>query len=164
MERKLLFAVQAVTQRFALDEGHDVVQDPVGLPGIVEAEDVRVLQAGGDADLAQEPVRTDRGGELGAQRLDSDLAAVATVLGEEDRGHAALADQALDVVALAERSAQLFEDVGHNLPQVREGRLCKIMWFRGVVRRAPAPRAAPERAALGLQPTGDNALRNYRLL
>ena len=76
-----------------------------------------MLEAGGDADLAQEPVRADRGGELGAQGLDGDLAPMPPVLREEDRGHAALADQALDVVAIAERGTKLLQDLGHYLPQ-----------------------------------------------
>ena len=40
--------------------------------------------------------------ELGVEDLDGDLAAVLQVLGEVDGGHAALAELALDAVAVAE--------------------------------------------------------------
>ena len=104
-------------QRLALDERHDVVEDAVGLARVVEAEDVGVLEVGGEPDLAEEPVGADGGGELGPQGLDGDLAAVAQVFREVDRGHAAFADQALDLVAVAERGAKLLENVGQSLPR-----------------------------------------------
>ena len=53
-------------------------------------------------DLAGEAVRAERGGELGAEHLDRDLAIVLQVLGEVDGGHAALAELALDPVGGAE--------------------------------------------------------------
>ena len=37
---------------------------PGGLAGIVDGEDVRVLQPGGEPDLALEPLRAERGGQL----------------------------------------------------------------------------------------------------
>ena len=49
-------------------------------------------------DLAEEALGAERGGELGAEHLDGDLAVVLQVVGEVDRGHAALAELALDPV------------------------------------------------------------------
>ena len=59
-----------------------------------------MLQVGGDLDLGEEAVAADDGAELGMQDLDRDLAAVLQVLGEVDGGHAALAELALDAVAV----------------------------------------------------------------
>ena len=60
----------------------------------------------GDLDLPQEPSGAERGGELGPQHLDRDLAVVLEVLGEIDGGHAALAELALDAVAVGEGGAK----------------------------------------------------------
>jgi hypothetical protein len=78
------------------------------------------LELRGGPDFPEEPVAADGRAELGPEDLDGDLAAVPEVAGEVDRGHAALADQTLDLVAVAERGAKLFENVGHDLPQVGE--------------------------------------------
>ena len=45
VDRKLLLAGQAVAERLALDERHDVVEEAVGLAGVDQPEDVRMLQA-----------------------------------------------------------------------------------------------------------------------
>ena len=84
-----------------------------------------MLEAGGEVDLAQEPVGADGDGQLGAQGLDGDAAAVPPVLRQEDRGHATLAHETLDLVAIAERLAELFQHVRHYLPSV-VGECCKI--------------------------------------
>ena len=70
-----------------------------------------MLQARGDADLAQEALGAERRGELGAQHLERDLAVVPEVVGEVDRGHAAAAELALDRVAAGEGRLELREDV-----------------------------------------------------
>jgi hypothetical protein len=112
VDGKLLLAVEPGAERLALHERHDVVQEPVGLARVVEAEDVGVLEVGREPDLPEEPVGADRSGQLGPQGLDGDLSAVAQVLGEKDRGHAAFAHQALDLIAVAERGAKLLQNVG----------------------------------------------------
>ena len=67
-----------------------------------------MLQPGGDLDLAGEALRAQGGGELGAEHLDRDLALVLQVFGQEDGGHAALAELALEQVAGAQRPLQSF--------------------------------------------------------
>src|SRR4029077_4204437 len=52
--------------------------------------------------LSQEPLRADGGRDVGPQHLDRDLAAVAEVLGDVHRGHAAAAQLTVDRVAVAE--------------------------------------------------------------
>ena len=70
-------------------------------------------EARGRLDLAQEALGAERGGELGAQDLDRDLAVVPEVLGEVDRGHAARAELALDPVAVGERRVEAVRGCGH---------------------------------------------------
>ena len=48
-------ASRAVAQRLALDKGHDVEQEGVGLARVEQREDVRMLEIGGELDLGQEP-------------------------------------------------------------------------------------------------------------
>ena len=61
---------------------------------------------GDGLDLAQEALGADDGGQLGAEDLDGHLAVVLEVLGEIDGGHAALAQLALDAVAVGEGGTQ----------------------------------------------------------
>jgi hypothetical protein len=57
---ELLLAVQPLAQRLAGDERHDIVEEPVGLARVEQWKDVRVFEAGGELDLAQEPLAADR--------------------------------------------------------------------------------------------------------
>ncbi len=52
--RQLPLAMQPVAQAFALDERHREPELAVGLAGIVDAEDVRVLQPRREADFLLE--------------------------------------------------------------------------------------------------------------
>ena len=61
-----------------------------------------MLEVGGGLDLAQEALGADDGGEFGAEDLDGDGAIVLEVVREVDRGHAALAELALDAVAVGQ--------------------------------------------------------------
>ncbi len=63
-----------------------------------------MLQVGGDLDLGQESLGAEHRGQLRPQHLDRDLAVVLQVLGEIDRGHAALAQLPLDAVAVGQSS------------------------------------------------------------
>ncbi len=103
---ELLLSRQAIAERLALDERHDVVRRAVDLAGIDQPQDVGVLQVGDGLDLTQEPLGADDGRELGAQHLDGDLAVVLEVVGEVDGGHAALAELALDRVAVGQCDGQ----------------------------------------------------------
>ena len=52
----------------------------------------------------EEALGAERGGELGAQDLDGDVAIVLEVVREIDGGHAARAELALDAVAVGQSS------------------------------------------------------------
>ncbi len=61
-----------------------------------------MVELRGDLDLAEESLRTQRGGQLRLEDLDGDLAAMLQVVGKIDRGHATSAEFAIDAVALAD--------------------------------------------------------------
>jgi hypothetical protein len=78
---------QSLPESLSLDIGHHVVERarPIArLAGILsridEGQDVRVLQVGGDAYLAEKPLAAERGGQLGPDHLDGDLAIVLQVV------------------------------------------------------------------------------------
>ena len=62
----------------------------------------------GGLDFPEEALGAECGGELGAENLDGHLAMVLEVLGEVDRGHAALAELALDAVAITQCGSEVF--------------------------------------------------------
>ena len=63
---------------------------------------MRVLEPRGEADLAQEPVGADAGGQLGPEHLDGDRPVVAEILGAIDHRHAAPAELTVEAVAVGE--------------------------------------------------------------
>ena len=65
-----------------------------------------MAESRGDADLIQEPVGAEDGGEFGAQHLERHVAVVLEVAGEVDGGHPAGAEFALDAVAIGERGGE----------------------------------------------------------
>ena len=73
-----------------------------------------MLEAGGDLDLGEEAIAADDGAQLGVQDLDGDLAAVLQVLGEVDGGHAALAELALEAVAVGQGGGEALHGVRQN--------------------------------------------------
>ena len=74
-----------------------------------------MLQVGDGLDLAQEALGPDDGREVGPEDLDGDLALVAEVVREVDGGHAALAQLALDPVAVGEGRPESLNGVGHGV-------------------------------------------------
>jgi hypothetical protein len=82
--------------------------------GVEHAEDVGVLQPGGDLDFPLEPFGAHGGGEIGPKHLDRDLAMVLEVLGEVDGGRAARAEFALEAVAVGQGRGQASRSVAHG--------------------------------------------------
>ena len=123
--RELLFPVHPVADRFAFDVRHHVEEEPVGLPTVEEGEDMRVLEVGRGLDLAQEPLGADHGRELGPEHLDRHPAIVLEVLGQVDGGHAALAELALEAVAVGEGVGQAAGGMAHRIPWLLDGLLVR---------------------------------------
>jgi hypothetical protein len=97
-DREPVVRRQPLPQRLTLDEGHDVVQLVRHLAGIVDRQDVRMLQAGRELDLAQEALRADRVRQLRMEHLDGDEPLVPLVAREVHRGRATATDLPLQRV------------------------------------------------------------------
>ena len=74
---------------------------------------MRVLEPGGELDLAQEALGAERIGELGVEHLERDRAVVPEVLREPDRGHAAAAELALERVTVRQRFPEDRDRIRH---------------------------------------------------
>ena len=98
------------------DERHDRIQQAGGLPRIDERKNVRVLQLGGDADLAEKALAGHRREDRRAQHLDGHLPAELPVPGQKDDGHAAAADFPLQGVALTQLAPEPLEQIAHRAP------------------------------------------------
>ena len=92
----LMLALEQLPERLPLHVGHDIEQETVGLPGIVQRQNVGVLQIGRDLYLAQEPLGPENGPQLRMQHLERHLTVVLFITRQVNRGHAAAAELALD--------------------------------------------------------------------
>ncbi len=106
VDGKLLFSIQPVAQRFALDVRHDVEDGAVHLTRVEQRQDVRVLEVRSRADLGEKPLSPDDRCQLGAQDFDGDAAVVPAVVGEINGGHAAGAELAVDAIAIRQLGRQ----------------------------------------------------------
>ena len=100
---ELPFAAEPVAQALALDVGHRKPEPACGLAGVVDGENVGVLETGGEPDLPKKALGAEGGGQLGVQHLQGDGAVVPQVAREVHGGHAATAELALERVAVPER-------------------------------------------------------------
>ena len=103
---KLLFPVETLPQRFALDIRHHVVRPAAQLAvadqsRVDQTQDVRMLQVRGDFDFVEESIRAQRRGDLGVENLDGDFAFVFLVVREEHGCHSATTQLTFDRVATA---------------------------------------------------------------
>src|SRR5207244_7809578 len=113
--------------------------------GVVKRKDVRVTEAGDDADLAQEPLRAQGGGDVRREHLDRHTAAVLPIHREIDRAHAAAAELALDRVPAPKRLGTACEGVRQRWPSLN-GDGAKMR--PGVTGRQPAERVLDDHPAV----------------
>jgi hypothetical protein len=106
---KLAFPDEALPEGLALEIGHDVVEEAVGLTRVEEGKDVGMLQVGGDLHLLEEALRPHGGGQLGTKHLEGHLAVVLEVSGQVDGGHAARPDLPLDGIPIPQGLAETME-------------------------------------------------------
>ena len=97
-DRQLLLARKPRAQRLAAHEWHDVEEEAVSFVRVDQREDMRMVEAGGDGDLAEEPLGTERRGKLRAQHLDGDGPVVPLIMREIDRRHPAATELPIDAV------------------------------------------------------------------
>ena len=108
--RQLALAIEPVAERFALDVGHDVEEEALGLARIEQRKDVGMLQLGGDLDFAQKAVGPQGRRQLRPQHLDRHFAEVLQILRQIDRGHAALTQLPLEAVVVGEGGGEVRVD------------------------------------------------------
>jgi hypothetical protein len=68
-----------------------------------------MFEAGGELDLAQEPLAADRGDQLGLEDLDRHLAVELPVLGQIDRRHPTTTRFPLDPITIGEGGLQAIQ-------------------------------------------------------
>ena len=74
-----------------------------------------MLEPGGEADLALEPLEAEPRGEAGVEDLEGHRAVVLEVAGQVDRGHAAASELALEAVIVDYGPLEPVSDVvGHG--------------------------------------------------
>ena len=56
IDRELRLPVEAVAEVLSLHDGHDEIEKPVGVSGVVEREDVRMIEPRRQPDLAQKAI------------------------------------------------------------------------------------------------------------
>ena len=96
--------VQEVAQRAPGDQLHDHRSPAVGLDGVVDADDVRVVQPGGGDGLPPEALDHDRVvGQGCLEQLDRDLAIERRVGGHPHLAHAAVSQSPIETVPLGEK-------------------------------------------------------------
>jgi hypothetical protein len=83
---------------------------PVGLSGIVDAQNVGMVELGERPDLTAKTIRADGLGELRIQDLERDAPSVLHIVGEIDRGHSAASELPLQPIFSAERMLQFVWD------------------------------------------------------
>ena len=126
--RKRTHPAQPLPQRLALDVRHGEPEDRIAgrgggdLARVVDRDHMRMLQPGGEHDLAEEPVAAERGRQLRAQHLERDRAVVAEVPREPDGGHATVPELALDGVAATQAVGQVLCSLVHWHRHERRGR------------------------------------------
>ena len=154
---KLLLPAEPVTQTLAPDEGHGEPEQGRRpwhgqLARVEDGEDVGVLQAGGEMDLAEKPIGSEGGGELGVEHLDRDGAIVLEVTREPDGGHASAAELALEGVPVCQSFAQRRYRIRHAVPSMS-------FLNRGCSRRAShvgSMRSHPGDRVLGMWTSGSS--------
>ena len=93
-------ALEALVQVAPLDVAHGDEEEVVGRPGLVDRDDVRMVDRRGQLRLAQEAVAERLVlGEAGSQQLERNLPLEPQILGQVDDAHAAPAQQRLDPIA-----------------------------------------------------------------
>ena len=114
IDAELGLAIELVPQRLAVDERHHIVKERICLPRVEQRQDVGMLEIGGGRDLLEKPLGAEDRRELRSKDLDRDFPLVPEVFGEVDSRHAALAEVALELVAVGEGCGEPGGDLGHG--------------------------------------------------
>ncbi len=99
-------ARKPIAQRLSRHDRHHEVQAAARFARVVEREDMRMIQAGGQLDLSKKALAAERFREIGTQDFDRDFPAVLVVVGQVDRGHTARSELAVESILMGERIGQ----------------------------------------------------------
>ena len=111
-EGKLPLALEAAAKALAFDVRHCEPELPGGsLARVVDGQYVRMLQLGGELDLAAKTLRPECRCEVGVQHLEGDAPLVLEIHGEVDSRHAATPQFALDRIRPAECPLELVLEI-----------------------------------------------------
>lgn len=119
LDGQLRLPAQPISQRFALDHRHHIIEEAIGLTRIEQGEDVGVIQSSGNLDFTEESVGGQGGAQVLMENLDRDLTVVLQVFGQVNRGHATTAQLFLDGVPVRQGRPQTFDDISHPAPIVK---------------------------------------------
>ena len=93
-------SVEALVQVTTLDVAHRDVEEVLRPPSLIDRDDVRVVDRGGQLRFVQEAITERRvPGKAGLQQLQRDLPLEPQILGQVDDAHASPAQQRLDPIA-----------------------------------------------------------------
>src|SRR5881394_3691822 len=115
-DAELLLAIELGPERFAPHEGLDVPQELIGLAGVDQREDVRMIEPRGDLHFIEKSDDAEVRGDFWAQNLERDLAVVLQLAREVHCPHAAGPDFAFDRVPIGKCCGQGFL---HSLASLR---------------------------------------------
>jgi hypothetical protein len=103
VDGQLILACEPLTQRLPLDVRHHVVEKSLDLAGIEQRENVGMIEAGDDFDLAEKALWPDGFSQSGVKNLQRDDALVFGILRQADSSHAAPTELAVDGVRGSEQ-------------------------------------------------------------
>ncbi len=94
--------LQTSPKRFPLHVRHYIEEKAIHLAGVVQGQDVGVLEVRRGLDLGQKTLGAKGGDQFPMHHLDRDGAIVTDIVGQIHRGHSAAADLAIDPVPAGE--------------------------------------------------------------
>ena len=119
LEGELLLPIEALPQGLALHVGHHIVEQAVGVAGVMQREDVRMGEVRRDLDLAQEAIAPEALGDFRPQHLEGDPPPVPEVAREVHDGPSTVTDLPVDDVAALEGPIEAVDEFGQRA-QLRE--------------------------------------------
>src|SRR6185503_4410208 len=125
VHRQRPFATQPIAERLSLDERADEVAGLVGRSGVVERENVRMLEPREQPDLTPESLGAARVAQVGAKDLDGDVTVVAQVARKKDHRRATVAELLLDHVPVTEYVLKAIRENAHlSAPSTATSKEC----------------------------------------
>ena len=119
VHRQLTLTIEAMPQALALDEGHDIEEQPVRLATVEQRKQIRVLKIGGHANLGEKTLGAEYRSELGAQHLQCNVPLVTDVACEVHSRHTTATDLAFELVAIGQGGIQGVDEIHASLRSPR---------------------------------------------